>query len=125
MEHTYDFDLAVIGSGHGGQKAALMAAKQGLAGPQAQSIATQLDAQIGDVASEIGNAYMGGNSPTDHALKLAEKNLRSDWSESTLKDAINLARTNLKIRRNSIDQAAPIVPGRPEAPLDLNQFIRH
>ncbi|MBA3529456.1 MAG: Si-specific NAD(P)(+) transhydrogenase [Propionibacteriaceae bacterium] len=27
MEHTYDFDLAVIGSGPGGQKAAIMAAK--------------------------------------------------------------------------------------------------
>ena len=29
MEHTYDFDLAVIGSGPGGQKAAIMAAKLG------------------------------------------------------------------------------------------------
>ncbi|HEY0238031.1 MAG TPA: Si-specific NAD(P)(+) transhydrogenase [Friedmanniella sp.] len=29
MEHSYDFDLAVIGSGPGGQKAAIMAAKLG------------------------------------------------------------------------------------------------
>jgi NAD(P) transhydrogenase len=29
MEHTYDFDLAVIGSGPGGQKASIMAAKLG------------------------------------------------------------------------------------------------
>ena len=29
MEHTYDVDLAVIGSGPGGQKAAIMAAKLG------------------------------------------------------------------------------------------------
>ena len=29
MEHTYDYDLAVIGSGPGGQKAAIMAAKLG------------------------------------------------------------------------------------------------
>jgi len=29
MEHTYDFDLAVLGSGPGGQKAAIMAAKLG------------------------------------------------------------------------------------------------
>jgi NAD(P) transhydrogenase len=29
MDHTYDFDLAVIGSGPGGQKAAIMAAKLG------------------------------------------------------------------------------------------------
>lgn len=29
MEHTYDFDLAVIGSGPGGQKAAIMASKLG------------------------------------------------------------------------------------------------
>jgi len=29
MEHSYDVDLAVIGSGPGGQKAAIMAAKLG------------------------------------------------------------------------------------------------
>src|SRR4029453_19036945 len=29
MEHTYDFDLAVMGSGPGGQKASIMAAKLG------------------------------------------------------------------------------------------------
>jgi hypothetical protein len=83
-------------------KAQLAAAKGGALGPQAQAIATKLEAQISDVTSELGNVYMGGNSPTDHALGLASKNLSADWSENTLKEMTNLARTNLKIRRNSM-----------------------
>jgi hypothetical protein len=83
-------------------KANLALAKNGAYGKEAQSIATQLDGQITDVVSELGQVYMGGNSPTDHALGLAEKNLKADWSEDVLKDMTKLARTNLQIRKNSI-----------------------
>lgn len=89
-------------------KAALSAAVGGALGPQAQTIATQLRAQISDLTSELGNVYMGGNSPTDHALSLAAKNLAAEWTEKQLKDAIALARQNLQIRLNSISLAAPI-----------------
>lgn len=78
----------------------------------AQEIATMLDAQITDVTSELGNVYMGGNSPTDHALSLAGKNLGSQWSEQTLRSAVALARTNLRYRLNSIQSAG--VAGRGE-----------
>lgn len=79
---------------------------------EAGSVARQLEAQITDVTSELGNVYMGGNSPTDHALQLAGKNLSGNWSVKQLKDATALARTNLVIRRNSIANSTPLVPGQ-------------
>lgn len=98
-------------------KAALLAAKNGLAGKEAQSLATQLDAQLTDVVSELGNAYMGGNSPTDHALRLAAQNLSSNWSPEVLKAGTDLARKNLLIRRNSIYSTNPINPGVAPPPI--------
>jgi hypothetical protein len=50
---------------------------------------------------------MGGNSPTDHALQLAGTNLRANWSNDVLKDMTKLARTNLKIRLNSMNSIGP------------------
>lgn len=89
-------------------KANLALAKNGAFGQNAASIATQLEGQITDVTSELANAYMGGNSPTDHALQLASKNLNANWDQKVLGDMIKLARTNLTIRRNSIEHAGPI-----------------
>lgn len=89
-------------------KANLALAKNGAYGQEAASIATQLEGQITDVTSELANAYMGGNSPTDHALSLAAKNLSANWDQKVLSDMVKLARTNLQIRRNSIEQAGPI-----------------
>ncbi len=83
-------------------RATLAAAKNGAMGAKAQQIATNLEAQISDVTSELGNVYMGGNSPTDHALGLASKNLSADWTQAQLKSAIELARKNLTIRQNSM-----------------------
>ncbi len=80
----------------------LLLAKNGALGPKAQQIATNLEAQITDVTSELGNVYMGGNSPTDHALQLAGKNLSADWNKDQLLSAIQLARKNLQIRSNSM-----------------------
>lgn len=79
---------------------------------EAGVVARELDGQITDVVSELGNAYMGGNSPTDHALQLSAKNLDSNWSFDQLKAMTALARKNLGIRRNSIELSTqPIVPG--------------
>lgn len=99
-------------------KASLALAKSGASGPKAQKIAVQLEAQISDVTSELGNVYMGGNSPTDHALTLAAKNLSADWSEATLKAMTKLARTNLQIRQNSMRNVgvAGASAGNPYAP---------
>lgn len=86
-------------------KGVLATAKQlpGTAG----SLATNLEAQIADLTSELGNVYMGGNSPTDHSLSLAGKNLSGDWNKQTFEDAIKQIKLNIKIRQNSISHGAP------------------
>ncbi len=89
-------------------RANLKLAQGGAYGPKAASIATQLEGQITDVTSELGNVFMGGNSPTDHALKLAEKNLKADWSHAVLTDMIGLTRENLQIRGNSLKWAKAV-----------------
>lgn len=83
-------------------KANLIAAKNGVYGKEAASLATQLDGQINDLVSELATVYKGGNSSTDKSLELAAKNLKSDWSETTIKDNIALIRKNLTIRENSM-----------------------
>jgi hypothetical protein len=85
-------------------RANLILASQGANGPEAQSLANQLKGQISDLTFELGNVYMGGNTPTDQSLKLATKNLSADWSEKTLHDMINLSKRNLQIRLNSMKQ---------------------
>lgn len=81
-------------------KAELTAAKAlpGKAGEAARA----LDVQIADMVSELGQTYMGGNSPTDHALELAQKNLSGDWNEEQFKAALDLLRKNLGYRTNAI-----------------------
>jgi len=121
--HSLDVIDTLAGRWQGGQfpvlnRVNLAAAKHGVYGQQAASIAQQLEAQISDLTSELGNAYMGGNSPTDHALQLAAKNLSADWSEKVLKDMTALARTNLQIRQNAIKNTGVIgaTPQNPYAP---------
>jgi hypothetical protein len=91
-------------------KARLAAARNGALGPDAQKIAVALESQIADVTSELGNVYMGGNSPTDHSLALAAKNLQADWSKDTLLDALKRTRVNLTIRDNSLKHATTLSP---------------
>lgn len=86
-------------------KASLEAAKQ-LPG-RAGAVAQALDTQIADLTSEMGQVYMGGNSPTDHSLGLAAKNLSGDWDDETFTEAMKQARDNVKIRKNSIDNSYP------------------
>jgi hypothetical protein len=80
----------------------LKLAKEGAYGSDVASVANRLDAQIADVTADLGNVYMGGNSPTDHALGLAGKSLQGAWDEKVLHDMVALARKNVAIRRNSI-----------------------
>ncbi len=83
-------------------KANLIAAKNGVYGSEVATVANQLDAQIADVTADLGNVYMGGNSPTDHALSLAAKSLSADWDAKVLRDMVALARKNVQTRQNSI-----------------------
>jgi hypothetical protein len=90
-------------------KAGLAAAKQ-LPGKPGE-VATALEAQINDLVSELGTVYKGGNSSTDESLKLAAGNLKADWNEQTFKRALGLIRTNLKIRKNSMNTQPAGVSG--------------
>lgn len=83
-------------------RANLALAKNGIFGQDVATVARQLESQIADVTADLGAVYMGGNSPTDHALELAGKSLSGDWSEKVLHDMVTLARGNVKIRSNSI-----------------------
>lgn len=97
-------------------KATLVAATQGTLGPDAQSLANRLQAQIADVTAELGSVYMGGNSPTDHAFDLAAKSLSADWSESTLLDMVKLAETNVRYRQNALNQPVAGIADNPYDP---------
>lgn len=81
----------------------LALAKGGAFGKDAASIANQLSAQIADVTADLGNVYMGGNSPTDEALGLAKKALSEKWDQKVLADMTALARKNVQTRKNSIN----------------------
>jgi hypothetical protein len=96
-------------------KANLALAKNGVYGNEAATIANQLTTQIADVTADLGNVYMGGNSPTDHALSLAGTALQGDWDAKVLRDMVTLARKNVTIRRNSIANTgvAGASPGNP------------
>ena len=86
-------------------RAALGAAKQ--LGGEVGSVATNMEGQVNLLAGELGNALMGGNSPTDHALHMASTLLSGDWDEKTFKKAIETLRRDLKIRHNSMMNSAP------------------
>jgi hypothetical protein len=87
-------------------RAALQAAK--LFPGDTGSIATNLEAQINDLTSELGTVYKGGNASTDESLRLAAENLKADWNEKTFKAAMDQIRKNLKIRSNSIMNSQPV-----------------
>lgn len=82
------------------------------------AVANALDAQIADLTADLGNVYMGGNSPTDQSLKLAGQNLKTEWNQQTFTEALKQARLNLTIRKNSIlhSQPAGVSQGSPYLP---------
>jgi len=84
-------------------RGAISSAKQ-LPG-RAGAVAQALEMNIADLTAELGNVYMGGNSPTDHALKLAAHNLSSDWNEEQFREAVQQARNNIQYRINSINNS--------------------
>lgn len=97
--------------------AALVAEANNPNDPKKQALATALLAQVDHVTAELGQVYMGGNTPTDAAFKLAKSQLSADWSKATFDEMIKQTKTNLAIRRASLNQV-PIVPGSyaPSAP---------
>ena len=86
-------------------KSSLAAMKQLPGRPGA--VAHALENQIADTTAGLGTIYMGGNTPTDHSLDLAAKALSADWNDATFREALKQARSNIKIRQNSMLHSAP------------------
>lgn len=82
--------------------AALIAARSGTLGQEAQISATKLTAQINDMQAELATMYRGGNTATDAALKQAGEMLKTNWTEPQLNAALDLVERNAQIRLNSI-----------------------
>lgn len=82
-------------------KASITAAANGLYGETARNDAQALIGQIALVSDELGQTFMGGNSPTDAAFDLVKGVLASNFTASQFKTQIDLIQTNLKIRKNS------------------------
>lgn len=63
---------------------------------------------VNDAIPELANIYMGGNSPTDHALKVASSNLSAEWNQEQFERALANVEETLKYRKNSIAQSQPM-----------------
>lgn len=77
-------------------------AKQGVYGPEAQKAAVVFEGQIADVQAELSSIYMGTASPTDKAIELAQKSLKSNWSWGTLQAQLAQVDKNLDRRESAI-----------------------
>ena len=75
-------------------------------GGPAGRLARQLQTQINDTAGELGGIIMNGNSPTDHALEIAQSNMQSNWSAEDLQNAVNQARYNVGTRLQAMSDAS-------------------
>jgi hypothetical protein len=98
---------------------ALEASKQ--AGGATGAAAQALDTQVNDMVAEVAQVYMGGNSPTDHALKLSESNLKGSWDDQTMFELTTLLRQNLQVRSNSVNTLTPLTAGENPYFADPNQ----
>lgn len=79
--------------------------------PAKRDIATRFITQLTTMKDELGQAFMGGNSPTDRAIQLAQDILNSNYGFSQLNAALDELDKNLTYRMNAINSGAPIVPG--------------
>lgn len=82
-------------------KASLAAAANGTYGKQAADDAQAVIGQIALITDELGQTFMGGNSPTDAAFSLAKGVLASNFTADQFKTQIDLIKQNLQYRKNS------------------------
>lgn len=86
-------------------KASLNAAVNGLYGSAVAQDAQAVVGQLALVTDELGQTFMGGNSPTDSAFDLAKGVLSSDFTAEQFKTQIDLIKENLQYRKNSWSSA--------------------
>lgn len=76
-----------------------------------RDIATRYMTQLNVIKDELGQVFMGGNSPTDRSIGLAEGILNKNYGVKQLEAALSELRNNLGYRMNAIDNSGPVVPG--------------
>jgi hypothetical protein len=82
------------------------------AGGERGAAATALNTLINDLILEQATVLMGGNAPTDQAIKHAEANLNASWGGRTFRDALDLVKYNTNIRMTVMRESTPnIGPG--------------
>lgn len=92
-------------------RANLAAAKNGLKGAKAASIANQLSGQIGQLTSDIATIEQGGLTPTNEARAVAEKSMQDWWGKGTINDMTAQGRYNMQIRHTARNTQEPMTPG--------------
>jgi hypothetical protein len=92
-------------------RANLLAARNGLKGQAAASLANQLTGQIGQLTSDIATIEQGGLTPTNEARATAEKSMQDWWGTGTILDMTAQGRYNMQIRHNARQTQEPMVPG--------------
>lgn len=102
-------------------KITLRAALEGVAGPEAQSLARQLKQQVTDIQSELAVVYKGGNSPTDMGLQQASEMINVNDPMQTVLDATDLIRRNMKYRTSSLKLATAGISGSQYNPMEQQQ----
>lgn len=79
--------------------------------PTKRDIATKYMTQIKVLTDELGQVFMGGNSPTDRALKLAEEVFQSNFGFDQMNATLDTVDTNLQFRLNAMDSTEPSIVG--------------
>jgi len=85
-------------------KADLVASSNGVFGEDAAKKAQAILGQISLITDELGQTFMGGNSPTDAAFALAANVLKGDFTQEVMTSQIDLLKQNLQYRKNSWNQ---------------------
>ena len=86
--------------------AEILAARTGT-NPKKRDIASQYLTQIKQIQAELGQVFMGGNSPTDRALKLAESSINENFGYDQMKSVLATIKDNVRFRANAIDNSGP------------------
>jgi hypothetical protein len=60
------------------------------------------------LADEMGSIFMGGNTPTDRSLDMAQKLFRGDFNDTALKASNEQVKRNLGYRANAIESVSAV-----------------
>jgi hypothetical protein len=73
-----------------------------------QEIAQKFVSQMTVLADEMGSIFMGGNTPTDRSLNMAQQLFKGDFNDTALKASNEQVKRNLGYRQNAIESVQPI-----------------